>query len=111
MDTLKLVKTLEGDPREYYEFMINDKSPLQYFREVYEGWKDIAAEPVLDESMIGVLNSVNSLEGQMLQVKAFLREEVTVAECQHILPHTSTWPLSDINAYLEEDFNNRPAGK
>lgn len=106
MDTLKLVKTLEGDPREYTEFLINDKPPLYYFREVYEYWKDIDANVVLDESMIGVLNSVHSLEGQALQIKAFLREKVTVAECQQILPHTTAWSLADIEVLLEEDFNN-----
>jgi len=97
---------LEGDPREYFEFIVNDRSPLQYFREVYEYWKDIDANPVLDKSMIGVLNSVHSLEVQTLQIKSFLRERVTVAECQHTLPHTSSWPLADIEAFLEDDFNN-----
>ncbi|MDJ1496056.1 hypothetical protein QNI19_24180 [Cytophagaceae bacterium DM2B3-1] len=103
MDKLRLVKILENTPREYYEFVINDKPLVNYFAEVYASWKDY--EPTLDESLIGVFNTIHLKEGQRLQVKAFLREEITQTEYCNYLPHLSDWSLTDIQQSLNEDFN------
>ncbi|MDJ1470860.1 hypothetical protein [Xanthocytophaga flava] len=104
MDKLRLVKTLENTPREYFEFVINDKSLLDYFSDVYKNWKE--AGPTLDESLIGVFNTIHSRKGQQLQVKAFLREEVTLIEYCSYLPHLSYWSQSDIMESLKDDFNS-----
>ncbi len=89
MDKIRLAKTLIGEPREYFEFIINEKPLLKYFTEVYENWKDDETseedQPRLDASLIGVLHSNHSWESQMLSIRALLQEPVTLEECHSSL--------------------------